>query len=275
MTNVILYNCACEEMIGKLQQVDAVIVDPPFGVTNNSWDKVIPFDIFWALVKSCLKPNGVVISFAMEPFASRLRLSNITDYKYDIIWNKTRGTNFLNAYNRPISSHEVICIFYAKKGTYNILKTEGDFYSKKDPKRVEKNTTCYRKIESREREFNDGRFPTSVWTVSNFNGCKFGFSEDRTIHQTQKPVWLMERLVCTYTNPGDTVLDFCMGSGTTGVACVRQNRNFIGVENDSVNGYFELSKSRIESALVAPKEKAIVDGKMFEQSEIFGGGTIS
>lgn len=247
-----LHNCKCENMIGQLPQVDAVIVDPPFGVTNNAWDKVIPFDVFWALINSCLKPNGVVVSFSMEPFASRLRLSNIKMYRYDVIWYKTRGTGFLNANRRPINSHENICVFYKGKTTYNILKTTGAPYRRAAPpkgREAMKNGNCYRKgLESRERVFDDGRYPTTVWLASNSNGCRFGFSPDQNIHQTQKPVWLMERLVCTYTNPNDTVLDFCMGSGTTGVACVRQDRNFIGVESDKVNGFFDLAKTRIEKA---------------------------
>lgn len=254
MINVHLHNCACAEMIGKLPQVDAVIVDPPFGVTNNPCDKVIPFDIFWGLIKSCLKPNGVVVSFAMEPFASRLRMSNLAMYKYDIVWSKTRGTGFLNANRRPIQSHENIIVFYGKKPTYNILKTEGKPYHRAAPKtKFMKTGNCYRPaLENRERKFSDGRYPTTVWHISNSNGCRFGFHPDQNIHPTQKPVWLMERLICTYTNLGDTVLDFCMGSGTTGFACVRQDRNFIGVESDKVNGFFDLAKTRIE---MAEKEK--------------------
>lgn len=247
-----LHNCKCENMIGQLPQVDAVIVDPPFGVTNNAWDKVIPFDVFWALINSCLKPNGVVVSFAMEPFASRLRMSNLAMYKYDIVWNKTKPVGFLNAKKRPLNAHEMLCVFYARQPTYNPLRTEGDPYYKAPPKpsgEFIKPDNCYRPyLRNLKKESKCGRYPSTVWTVSNFNGCKFGFSTDRTIHPTQKPVWLMERLICTYTNPGETVLDFCMGSGTTGVACVRQGRNFVGIESDKVSGFFDLAKTRIEKA---------------------------
>jgi len=181
----------------------------------------------------------------MEPFASHLRLSNKKDYRYDLIWSKTRGTGFLNAYKQPLRSHESISIFYRKQTTYNVVKTPGEHYVKKSSKEPMKRDNCYRPfLDNRFREF-DGRFPTSVMHISNFNGCVFGYSKDRTVHQTQKPVELMERLIQMYTNPGETVLDFCMGSGTTGVAALKQGRNFIGFEKEEE--FYILASSRLQA----------------------------
>lgn len=243
-----IHNLQLESLLDNPVQADHIIIDPPYGKTQNKWDKVIPFETLWAIINKCAKPTSNIIIFGMEPFASRLRLSNLKDYRYDIIWEKTRPVGFLNAYCQPLRAHESISIFYRKKTTYNVVKADGERYIRKSPKDASvKMSNCYRPfVEQRDRDM-EGRFPTSVLRISNFNGCKFGFSEDRTVHQTQKPVALMELLIQMYTNPGETVLDFCMGSGTTGVACKRQGRSFIGLEKDAE--FFELAQKRISEAM--------------------------
>lgn len=247
--NYKLYHDSCENLIGKLPMVDCAIIDPPYGMTTNKWDVPIPFDVLWSLL-SCVKPNGAVCVFGMEPFSSKLRLSNLKMFKYDIIWSKTRATGFLNARKRPMNSHEVISVFYRKQPLYNVIKKEGEKYCKSSPNPYAKQSSCYRPfIENRTIE-NDGRFPTTILHMSNPYGASIKGDKRRTLHPTQKPVPLIELLVLTFTNPGDTVLDFCMGSGTTGVACGNTKRKFIGCEKD--DEFFALAEQRISTAFPGP-----------------------
>ena len=238
---VSLYNGDCLELIKDVPSgsIDLILTDPPYGTTNCKWDIIIPFEPMWQQIKRIIKPNGAVCLFGSEPFSSALRMSNIKDFKYDWYWQKTTPTGFLNAKKQPLRNIETISVFYSKQPTYNPQKT----YGHKRKVSLAKHKQNCKKAE----EYNDyglasydstERYPTQI----------LQFNTDRqksALHPTQKPVALLEYLIKTYTNDGETVLDFTMGSGSTGVACVNTNRNFIGIELDE--GYFQIAKERIEN----------------------------
>lgn len=232
----------CLELITEIPDgsVDMVLCDLPYGMTRCKWDVQIPLDKLWEQYNRVVKENGAIILFAMEPFASYLRLSNIKNFKYDWVWDKVKGTGFLNAKKQPLRGHEMVCVFYRKQCEYNPQKTKG----------------CPRKVSTRKHKENcretenygkhgltsydsTERYPRSILTVSTD-------TQKSALHPTQKPVFLLEYLIRTYTSPGDTVLDNCMGSGSTGVACVNAGRGFIGMELDEK--YFEIAEKRIEEA---------------------------
>ena len=251
MSNIKLYQGDCLEIMDKLIQegvkVDAVITDPPYGTTACKWDSVIPFDEMWKKIDKLTKENSPVVLFGNEPFSSRLRLSNINCYKYDWKWEKPSGANFLNFKYQPAKVHEDILIFgkgatsYSKKTILNYFPQmeKGKPYVQKSGKQRNNygNSTVRTPINQVITENNGDRFPRSIQ--------RFSLDKDK-LHPTQKPLALMEYLVKTYTNEGDTVLDFTMGSGTTGVACKKLNRNFIGIELDE--NYFNIAKERINES---------------------------
>lgn len=219
--------------------VDLILTDTPYGTTNCRWDTIIPFEPMWEQLKRIIKPNGAICLFGSEPFSSALRMSNIKDFKYDWYWQKTTPTGFLNAKKQPLRNIETISVFYSKQPTYNPQKT----YGHKRKVSLAKHKQNCKKAE----EYNDyglasydstERYPTQI----------LQFKTDRqksALHPTQKPVTLLEYLIKTYTNEGETVMDNCMGSGSTGVACVNTGRNFVGIELD--DGYFQIAKERIEN----------------------------
>jgi len=238
-----LYKGDCLEvmdrMIAEGVKVDAIITDPPYGTTACKWDSVIPFPEMWERLNKLIKPNGAVVLFGSEPFSSALRMSNIKNYKYDWIWKKVnRFTGALNSSFMPMKSHENITIFVNKgKPTFNKQLREGKPYISKQTKghgdfTEHGNTKGHTTINK------GGRNPCSIINIKADNKKESG------LHPTQKPVELMEYLIKTYTNENETVLDFTMGSGTTGVACVNTNRNFIGIELDET--YFNIAEERIE-----------------------------
>lgn len=216
--------------------VDMILCDLPYGTTACKWDTVIPFESLWEQYKRIIKTNGAIVLTANQPFTSFLIQSNINEFRYCWIWDKVRGSNFATVKIRPFNSHEDIVIFYKRQPTYNPQMTAGKPYTQKQGRVGEsKQTGLYRQNVI---TVNDGeRYPTTVLKFSKESGC----------HPTQKPVALMEYLIKTYTNEGETVLDNCMGSGTTGVACVNTNRRFIGIEMDE--NYFNIAKNRIEGAM--------------------------
>ena len=220
--------------------VDAIITDPPYGTTACKWDSVIPFEPMWEQLNRIIKPNGAIVLFGSEPFSSALRMSDIKNYRYDLIWNKIRAAGFLNANRMPLKQHENISIFYKKLPTYNPQKYIGKPYDKTkyNGKEAKKNVLGSHIIKTTKN--NGERFPKSILTFSQ------NWSRQQQVHPTQKPIALMEYLIKTYTNENETVLDFTMGSGSTGVACVNTKRNFIGIEQD--NKYFEIAKKRIGQA---------------------------
>lgn len=251
-----LYNDDCFNVFPKIEDrsVDLVLVDPPYGTTACKWDTVINLDLMWEELKRIVKPNTAIVLFSSEPFSSVLRLSNIHDFKYDWVWSKNTGSGFLNVKNAPLKSHEMINVFSISKHTYNPQFEEYEESTKKRFKEGEKvnntkqmiNSTnqVYGKTKRNDSEqaisFVRGRYPRTVQYFKVPPNCKGRY------HPTQKPVALMEYLIKTYSNEGDTVLDFCMGSGTTGVAAKNLNRKFIGVEKEE--SYFNIAKERISNA---------------------------
>lgn len=220
------------------------------GTTACSWDSVIPFDEMWLRLNKLIKPNGAIVLFGSEPFSSALRMSNIKNYKYDWVWEKEKSTDHLNSKFRPMKKHELISVFsdgsssFSKKENYMMYNPQGLIDIK--PKLQKRNgvkseyTHSNHNIPTMQKQTN---FPTTILKIN-------GESKDR-VHPTQKPVALMEYLIKTYTNENESVLDFTMGSGTTGVACKNLGRDFIGIEMG--DGYFEIAKNRIKDTVVEKK----------------------
>ena len=233
----------CLELMKQIPDgsVDMILCDLPYGTTQNKWDSVIPFDLLWAHYWRVLKPNGAVVLTAQTPFDKVLGCSQIAELKYEWVWRKEAGTGFLNANKAPLKDHENILVFYRKLPTYNPQSHGGRSY---------KGRVSSKNLSSS----NYGETTNCSSVVVEYVGRKpktvIEFSRDRpSVHPTQKPVALMEYLIRTYTNEGDTVLDNTMGSGTTGVACANTGRKFIGIEMDEK--YFEIAKDRIDKACQA------------------------
>lgn len=239
--NYQLYPGDCLEIMPTLppQSIDAIICDPPFGTTSCNWDSVIPFAPMWECIKHVIKPRGAVVLFGSQPFTSALVMSNPKWFRYEIIWEKTIATNFMMQEKQPAKKHENILVFYDQAPTYNPQMERGKAY-------VDNRTSANKKIgfadtqcSQRQPIVNTGmRYPSTVRKFSNGN--------NDTVHPTQKPVDLLAYLVQTYTNPGETVLDFTVGSGSTGVACAETGRDFIGIELDET--YFKIAQDRIDAA---------------------------
>ena len=240
MKPIELWHGDCLELMKNIPDgsVDLVLCDLPYGTTRNKWDSIIPLDSLWEQYKRAIKDNGAIVLFSAEPFTSLLITSNIQWFRYDLIWSKTQGSDFLNANRKPLRSHENICVFYKKQPTYNPQKTEGKPYKAKSGETTSSNFGKFNGNYHTENK--DGkRCPLSVLRFS-------GEHNKGKQHPTQKPTDLLEWLIKTYTNECETVLDNSMGSGSTGVACVNTNRNFIGIELD--RDYFNIAKERIENA---------------------------
>ena len=218
--------------------VDMVLTDPPYGTTACKWDTVIDLPLMWEQLKRIIKPNGAIVMTASQPFTSALVMSNVAMFKYDWVWQKPKGTGHLNAKKMPMRDKEDVLVFYSKQATYNPQFLPGDAYREKSGWKNTKGYAGYG-ADKRTGNNNDGkRFPKQV--------IKFGVVERGTVHPTQKPVALMEYLVRTYTHEGETVLDFTMGSGTTGVAAKNLGRKFIGIELDQT--YYDIAEKRITEA---------------------------
>ena len=240
-----IYNMDCLEGMKAIPDgsVDAVICDLPYGTTQCPWDSVISFDKLWAEYHRITKPNAAIVLFGAEPFSSSLRLSNVDEFKYDWYWRKPKGTGHLNAAKQPMRDVEVISVFYRQQSTYNPQYTKGEPFGNKSGKAYftsEAGETTYGKFASGPGTRNDNpgiRYPKQC--------IEFGVVERNTLHPTQKPVDLLRYLVLTYTNEGDTVLDNCMGSGTTAIACIKEKRHFIGFELNKE--YFDKACKRIDN----------------------------
>jgi DNA modification methylase len=219
------------------KSIDMILCDLPYGTTACKWDTIIPFEPLWEQYKRIIKDNGAIVLFGSEPFSSALRMSNIKQYKYDWIWNKTRGFNFVSVKYQPFKSHEIISVFSAKTHNYYPQMTDGKPYTCKQGKKGE----VYGGDNGKEVvTINKGeRYPLSIQTVN--RGREVGS------HPTQKPVALFEYLIKTYTNEGDLVLDNCAGSGTTGVACKNLNRNFILIEKEQ--DYIDIINERLSTPI--------------------------
>ena len=241
MKPIELWQGDCLELMKNIPDgsVDLVLTDPPYGTTACKWDSVVPFEPMWEQLNRIIKSNGAICLFGSEPFSSALRMSNIKNFKYDWIWEKTVASNFAMCKKQPFKKHEIISVFYKKQPTYNPQMETGKPYVDKRENGERNASVGVEYGVKRQRIENKGtRFPSSVQKFSNGN--------NGNVHPTQKPIPLLEYLIRTYTNEDETVLDFTMGSGSTGVACVNTNRRFIGVELDE--GYFIIAKKRIEEA---------------------------
>lgn len=220
------------------KSIDMILCDLPYGTTQCKWDTIIPFEPLWEQYNRVIKDNGAIVLFCTEPFGSKLRLSNIKNYKYDWVWDKIKGTGFLNAKRQPMRNHELISVFYKKQCTYNPQKTHGH-KMKKSYRSKDLQTEVYGEMKNDYTYESTDRYPRSIQIFSTD-------TQNSSLHPTQKPVGLLEYLIKTYTNEGETVLDNCMGSGSTGVACVNTNRDFIGIELDE--NYFQIAENRVREA---------------------------
>ena len=224
------------------KSIDAIICDLPYGTTACAWDVVIPFDKLWSHYNRIIKDNGGIALFGSEPFSSSLRLSNRDSFKYDWVWIKNKGSNFLNAKRQPMKEHEIISVFYKKQPSFYPIKQERSEAGKLWRKRAitsgkVKDDGVYGKTNIQTKFIPELRYPSSHQK----------FSVERGLHPTQKPVSLLEYLIKTYTRETETVLDFTLGSGSTGVACKNLNRKFIGIEKEKE--YFDMATKRIKDAV--------------------------
>lgn len=227
------------------RSVDLILCDLPYGTTDIGWDRPLPFDRLWEEYRRVLKPSGCVLLFGSQPFTSELVLSNKGWFKYCLVWNKNKCGSPGLAKVRPMKVHEDIAVFAPGRTCYNPIMEEGEPYRRKakspDGYQTRCNTHGYGLKQVNEFSNSGTRYPKSIINISR------DFSAQQQVHPTQKPVPLMRWLILTYSNPGDTVMDNCMGSGTTGVACANTGRRFIGIELEP--NYFQIARRRIEDAL--------------------------
>lgn len=237
-----------DELIESGIKVDYVLADIPYGTTACKWDSIIPFDEMWGRINKLCKDESPVLLFGSEPFSSALRFSNIENYSYDWYWHKNKPSGAMLAKKQPMRAIENICVFYKAPPLYNPQmkkRSEAELkrLSKKSVKTVGTEIDGRAWGKSGNRDDNKLKYPNNVIDIKTV----FNRSKEKVAHPTQKPVELMEYLIKTYTNEGDIVLDFTMGSGTTGVACVNTNRDFIGFELDE--NYFKIAENRIQEAI--------------------------
>lgn len=236
VSEINLFNADCLEIMENVipdNSIDLILCDLPYGTTQNKWDSIIPLTRLWKSYAAVSKPETAVVLTTAQPFTTTVISSNLADFKYEWIWKKDNATNFLNAKKQPLRIHETVCVFYKEQSIYIPQKTLGKPYKTtgNGP------TTNYGEQVSTAIINETGeRYPLTILEIKR---------DKEKIHPTQKPVALMEYLIKTYTTEGMTVLDNCMGSGTTGVACKRLNRNFIGIEKDPE--YFKIAQERINN----------------------------
>lgn len=245
MTLDTIFNEDCLEGMKRIPDasVDCIITDLPYGTTDCAWDSVIPLDRLWDEYDRLSKPNAPIVLFGSEPFSTMLRMSNLKAFKYDWIWDKVFGGNFVLAKYQPIKTHEIISVFCSNGQcpTYNPIMIKRDVPIKaggntqKEGKAIKIAQTEHSKEFGEAHKTYDEKFPESQ--------LRFSCRAERGLHPTQKPVALLRYLVLTYTNEGDTVLDSCMGSGTTAIACIKEHRHFLGFEINKE--YFNIAQRRI------------------------------
>ena len=236
------------------KSIDMILADLPYGCLNKlnkaaQWDCQIPLLPLWTHYRRIIKDNGAIVLFAQGMFTAELMKSNPKMWRYNLVWDKVAKNGFLNAKKMPLRQHEDICVFYKKLPTYNPQMTKCEphkrNHSKGNMKKPQKNS-CYGAFVELPTIISDEKYPTSIIKVAKEHAV------GKFYHPTQKPVALCEYLIKTYTNEGETVLDNCMGSGTTAVACINTNRNYIGIEKELK--YFEIAKKRIESVTAVQTE---------------------
>jgi site-specific DNA-methyltransferase (adenine-specific) len=243
-----IYNEDCLQGMKRIQDasIDMILCDLPYGVTDCKWDSVIPFDLLWEQYERIIKKNGAVILFGIEPFSTKLRLSNLSLYKYDWIWLKSKVTGFVHAKNSPMRKHENISVFSkAPIGHKSTLKEKRMIYNPQNLLEKKEHNKTLKKFGG-----TIGKRPSHkknyISEYTNYPTSVLEFASDSKLHPTQKPVALCEYLIKTYTNENDIVLDNCIGSGTTAIACINTNRNFIGFEIEKK--YADIANKRIEQA---------------------------
>ena len=230
------------------KSVDMILCDLPYGTTACKWDVIIPFDKLWVQYKRIIKDNGATLLFATQPFGSKIINSNIDEFKHEWIWNKKVSGNFINAKYAPLRIHESILLFSKKSPQYFPIMTDADLENNRPVSKSNHTKGIYNGIKSGEFKENenrsrDKRYPV---TILEYSSREKECNPINRLHPTQKPISLLEYLIKTYTNEGMVVLDKCIGSGTTGIACVNTNRKFIGIEQDE--GYFKIAQDRIQAA---------------------------
>lgn len=235
----------CLEVMKNIpdKSVDMILCDLPYGTTACKWDTVIPFEPLWEQYKRVIKDAGVIVLTGTEPFSSRLRMSNLEMYRYDWIWDKVKGTGFLNAKKQPMRNHELISVFYKNQCKYYPQKTHGH-KRKQSYRSVNLQTDVYGKTNNDYHYDSTERYPRSIQVF-------LTDTQNYSLHPTQKPVALFEYLIKTYTNEGNLVLDNCSGSGTTAIACHNLDRNFICIEKDF--DFWKASVDRLEGARIQLK----------------------
>lgn len=248
MSEYKLYQGDCIELMKDILDgsVDLVLTDPPYGTTACKWDSVIPFEPMWEQLNRIIKPNGAICLFGSEPFSSALRMSNIKNFKYDWIWDKRIPSGMSYARFQPMRQTENISVFCNGKTVYNPQMVKRDKPIKKGGNKYSPSAPIQACKEGKD-------FKKTYEYKNPINLIVFDKIRKGSLHPTQKPVPLLEYLIRTYTNEGETVLDFTMGSGSTGVACVNTNRNFIGIELDEE--YFKIAENRIKQAIIDKGEE--------------------
>ena len=232
-----IYNEDCLEGMKRIpdKSVDMILCDLPYGTTACKWDTVIPFEPLWEQYKRIIKDNGAIVLFGSQPFTSALVMSNLKWFKYSLVWDKVAVTNPMLAKKQPMRCHEDILVFYDKQPTYNPQMRVGVKWSRAGKKQHTTDTLGQNTLFNNGSDESEMKYPKSIVTFSNADKTK-------NEHPTQKPLELMEWLVKTYTNEGDIVLDNCMGSGTTNLACIKLNRKSIGIEKEKQ--YYDVAVRR-------------------------------
>ena len=237
-----IYNEDCLEGMKRIpdKSIDMILADLPYGTTNCKWDTIIPLEPLWEQYERIIKDNGAVVLTASQPFSSALVMSNPKLFRYEWVWDKKNPTNFAMAKKQPLKYHETILVFAKKQTEYYPIKWRGKPNHKQGLLKNDQQSEVYGKIKRTKDNLSGMKYPRSIIEISKH-------SSQGGLHPTQKPVALFEYLVKTYTNEGDVVLDNCMGSGTTAIAAINTNRNFIGFEMDE--NYHKLANQRIEQHL--------------------------
>ena len=241
----------CLELMKQIpdKSIDMILCDLPYGVLNKNnknaqWDNILPFDKLWKQYERIIKANGIIVLFSNGMFTAELMISNKKIWRYNLIWNKVLPSGFLNANKMPLRNHEDICVFYKELPIYNPQMTKTDWHRRNHSKgnmlNLQKNQ-CYGNFKEVPTKITDEKYPKSIIEINKEH------KNGEFYHPTQKPVALLEYLIRTYTNENMVVLDNCMGSGSTGVACIKTKRKFIGIELDQ--NYFNIAKKRIEDRL--------------------------
>lgn len=240
-----IYNGDCLELMTEIsdRSINLILCDLPYEVTaRQKWDVIIPFDKLWSRYNRIISDNGAIVLFATEPFRTQLIYSNIKNFKYDLIWQKNKSTGFLNAKKMPLRNHESLLVFYKNPPTYNPQKSKGAPRKAGFKRNKNNNTLIYGDVEESSYIYTEERYPTSILDFPVVNN-----DSSERIHTAQKPTELLEYIIKTYTNENDLVLDNCIGSGSTAIAAINTNRNWIGIEKDET--FFDNARKRIENRL--------------------------